>query len=145
MPFIKDINLDSLYPDYASKLKSGDLTFLLRLTTLITLFFTAGSPTMKIFILLLLAALASAEFEGLLNSMPADVLTGLMDQGGLNSMPADALKGLMDQGGKETMSGMDSFKSGPQKYSISTPFSPSLKSPVAGKVLKKAAMVPIKK
>lgn len=117
---------------------------------------------MKIFILLLLATLASAEFEGLLNSMPADVLTGLMDQGGLNSMPADALKGLMnqgglnsmpvdalkglmDQGGKETMSGMDSFKSGPQKFSMSTPFSPSLKSPVAGKVLKKAAMVPIKK
>lgn len=83
---------------------------------------------MKIPILLLLATLVSAEFEGLLNSMPSDVLTGLMDQGG-----------------KETMSGMDSFKSGPQKFSMPTPFSPSLKAPVAGKVLKAAKLAPIKK
>lgn len=87
---------------------------------------------MKIPILLLLAALVSAEFEGLLNSMPADVLTGLMDQGG-----------------KETMSEMDSFKSGPekfksgpQKFIIATPYSPSLK---AKKVLKGVKLAPIKK
>lgn len=85
---------------------------------------------MKIPILLLLATLASAEFEGL-----------------MNSMPSEALMGLMDQGGKETMSEIDSFKSGPEKFSMGTPFSPSLKSPVAGKVkvLKAAKLAPIKK
>ena len=110
--------------DEARKMKNfaSESSFLKFIYTLV------GSSKMKISILLLLATLASAEFEGL-----------------LNSMPADALAGLMTEGGKETMSGMDSFKSGPVVYKKIVPYSPSLKVPVAKKVLKAAAVAPLKK
>lgn len=93
---------------------------------------------MEVLILLLLAVTANAELDSLLNSMPADGL--------LNSMPTDVLSSLV---AKDTQSLKAEEQSSAMKlghgFSLKSMPQASLGAPVAGKALKAAAVIPVKK